>query len=129
MSNEVGGPYISTADLVGVSLRDVLLEAGVRPGADQLRHERRRMDRGDAGRRAARTGPRRATGRRDERRGAAGRARVPGAHRVPGRYGFVSATKWVTGMELTTFAARRSHPHRTDPGRGDRLGLAILTVA
>src|SRR5262249_23717465 len=36
VSNEVGGDLISTANFVGVSLRELLLEAGVRPGADQL---------------------------------------------------------------------------------------------
>ncbi|MDQ3785864.1 MAG: molybdopterin-dependent oxidoreductase, partial [Actinomycetota bacterium] len=36
VSNEVGGPYVSTANFVGVPLRDLLVEAGARPGADQL---------------------------------------------------------------------------------------------
>ncbi|HET9558159.1 MAG TPA: molybdopterin-dependent oxidoreductase, partial [Actinomycetota bacterium] len=36
VSNEVGGRYVGTARWVGVPLRDLLEEAGVRPGADQL---------------------------------------------------------------------------------------------
>ncbi len=36
VSNPVGGDLISTANFIGVELRDILLEAGVRPGADQL---------------------------------------------------------------------------------------------
>ncbi|MGH3588819.1 MAG: molybdopterin-dependent oxidoreductase, partial [Pseudonocardia sp.] len=36
VSNPVGGNLISTANFVGVELRDLLLEAGVRPGADQI---------------------------------------------------------------------------------------------
>ncbi len=61
VSNEVGGPYISTANFIGVDLRDILLgggrHAGRRPG-DQ--HQHRRLDRGHADRRASwsRTGVR-----------------------------------------------------------------------
>ena len=36
VSNPIGGNLVSTANFIGVPLRDVLLEAGVAPGADQL---------------------------------------------------------------------------------------------
>jgi DMSO/TMAO reductase YedYZ molybdopterin-dependent catalytic subunit len=36
VSNAVGGPYISTANVTGVLLADILEEAGVRRGADQV---------------------------------------------------------------------------------------------
>jgi DMSO/TMAO reductase YedYZ molybdopterin-dependent catalytic subunit len=36
VSNEVGGRYTGTARWLGVPLRDVLMEAGVRPDADQV---------------------------------------------------------------------------------------------
>ena len=36
VSNEVGGPYIGTARWIGAPLKDLLTEAGVRRGADQL---------------------------------------------------------------------------------------------
>ncbi|HTI20073.1 MAG TPA: molybdopterin-dependent oxidoreductase [Kutzneria sp.] len=36
VSNEVGGPYVSTADFTGVLLRDLLAEAGVHGGVDQV---------------------------------------------------------------------------------------------
>jgi DMSO/TMAO reductase YedYZ molybdopterin-dependent catalytic subunit len=36
VSNEVGGPYISTSNFTGVLLADILQEAGVRRGADQV---------------------------------------------------------------------------------------------
>lgn len=36
VSNEVGSDYVSTSDFIGVDLADLLAEAGVRPGAEQL---------------------------------------------------------------------------------------------
>ena len=48
--------------------------------------------------------PRRAAGDRHGRRTAAARARLPGADGRAGLYGYVSATKWVTELEVTRFA-------------------------
>jgi DMSO/TMAO reductase YedYZ molybdopterin-dependent catalytic subunit len=105
VSNEVGGPYISTADFIGVSLSDVLAEAGLRPGADQL--ATRSVDGWTCG-----------TPVEDVMRpgsdallaiGMNGEP-LPAEHGfpvrmvVPGLYGFVSATKWLVDAELTTFA-------------------------
>jgi DMSO/TMAO reductase YedYZ molybdopterin-dependent catalytic subunit len=36
VSNEVGGPLISTANFTGVRLADMLRKAAVQPGADQV---------------------------------------------------------------------------------------------
>ncbi|GFJ82179.1 hypothetical protein Phou_063590 [Phytohabitans houttuyneae] len=36
VSNEVGGPYVGTARWLGAALSDLLREAGIRAGADQL---------------------------------------------------------------------------------------------
>jgi DMSO/TMAO reductase YedYZ molybdopterin-dependent catalytic subunit len=36
VSNPVGGHLVSTANFIGVPLRDILLEVGVDPAADQL---------------------------------------------------------------------------------------------
>ncbi|QFZ23590.1 molybdopterin-dependent oxidoreductase [Saccharothrix syringae] len=110
VSNEVGGPYISTANFVGVPLRDVLLEAGVRPGADQLFSTS--VDGWTAGSPVDVV--------LEEDRGALialgmNGEPLPLEHGfparlvVPGLYGYVSATKWVTDLELTTFAARRGY--------------------
>ncbi len=107
VSNEVGGPYASTATFVGVPLRDVLLEAGVRPGADQLFSTSAdgwtagtpvdvvmEPDRGALIALAMNGEP------------------LPVEHGfparlvVPGLYGYISATKWVVDLLLTTFAER-----------------------
>ncbi len=110
VSNEVGGPYISTADFVGVPLRDVLLEAGVREGADQLFSTS--ADGWTAGSPVdvvmePDRGALIALGMNGEP--------LPLEHGfparlvVPGLYGYVSATKWVVDLELTTFDARRGY--------------------
>lgn len=110
VSNEVGGNYISTANFIGVPLRDLLEEAGVKSGSDQLFSTS--VDGWTAGT------PVEAV--MDRNRGALlaigmnGEA-LPAEHGfparmvVPGLYGFVSATKWVADMELTTFDAKQSY--------------------
>ena len=110
VSNEVGGPYISTANFIGVPLRDLLDEAGVRPGADQLFSSS--VDGWTAGT------PVEAA--MDRNRGALLAIGMngeplpiehgfPARMVIPGLYGFVSATKWVVDMELTTFDARQAY--------------------
>ena len=117
VSNEVGGPYVSTANFVGVPLRDLLAEAGVRPGADQLFSTS--VDGWTAGT------PVEAV--MDPNRGALLAIGMngeplplehgfPARMVVPGLYGFVSATKWVVDMELTTFDARESYWRRRSWG-------------
>ena len=110
VSNVVGGPYISTADFVGVELRDLLLEAGVQPGADQVLSTS--LDGWTAGSPTdvimePGRGALVAVGMNGEA--------LPAEHGfpvrliVPGLYGFLSATKWVTDIELTTFAADQGY--------------------
>lgn len=110
VSNEVGGSLISTARFVGVSLRDVLREAGVRDGADQLLSTS--VDGWTAGTPTAvvlepERGALLAVGMNGEA--------LPVEHGfpvrmvVPGLYGYVSATKWLVDLELTTFAARQAY--------------------
>jgi DMSO/TMAO reductase YedYZ molybdopterin-dependent catalytic subunit len=110
VSNEVGGPYISTADFVGVELRDILLEAGVRPGADQVLSTS--LDSWTAGTPTdvvmePGRGALLAVGMNGEA--------LPPEHGfpvrmlVPGLYGFLSATKWLADIELTTFAAAQGY--------------------
>jgi DMSO/TMAO reductase YedYZ molybdopterin-dependent catalytic subunit len=110
VSNEVGGDLVSTARFVGVDLRDVLRDAGVRDGADQLLSTS--VDGWTAGTPTAVVlepdrGALLAVGMNGEA--------LPREHGfpvrmvVPGLYGFVSATKWVTDLELTTFAARDAY--------------------
>ncbi|WP_367134590.1 molybdopterin-dependent oxidoreductase [Saccharothrix sp. HUAS TT1] len=110
VSNEVGGPYISTANFVGVPLREVLLEAGVREGADQLFSTS--ADGWTAGSPVDVV--------LEEDRGALIALAMngeplplehgfPARLVVPGLYGYVSATKWVVDLELTTFEAKRGY--------------------
>ncbi|QUH03173.1 molybdopterin-dependent oxidoreductase [Saccharopolyspora erythraea] len=104
VSNEVGGPYISTAEFHGVRVRDLLLEAGVRPGAQQLFTTS--ADGFDTGTPLdVLLEPDRdallAVGMNGEP--------LPAEHGfpvrmvVPGLYGYVSATKWLVDAEVTTF--------------------------
>lgn len=110
VSNEVGGGLISNADWIGVPLRDLLAEAGVKPGADQLFSTS--VDGFTAGTPVeALLDPNRgamlAIGMNGEP--------LPQEHGfparmvVPGLYGYVSATKWVVDMELTTFADKQGY--------------------
>ena len=105
VSNEIGGNYTGTARWLGVPLASILREAGVRTRATQL--VSRSVDGWTAGSPVADVMDGRdaliAIGMNGEP--------LPIAHGfparlvVPGLYGFVSATKWVTDLELTTFEA------------------------
>jgi DMSO/TMAO reductase YedYZ molybdopterin-dependent catalytic subunit len=110
VSNQVGGEYVSTANFVGVPIRDLLLEAGVRPGSDQLLSTS--VDGFTAGT------PVEAL--LDEKRGALlaigmNGEPLPVEHGfparmvVPGLYGYVSATKWVVDWELTRFGEKEGY--------------------
>ncbi|MCW2633143.1 MAG: sulfite oxidase-like oxidoreductase, partial [Pseudonocardia sp.] len=110
VSNEVGGELISTSNFVGVPLRDLLMEAGVQPGASQIFTTSE--DGWTCGTPTdvvmeADRGALLAIGMNGEP--------LPLEHGfpvrmvVPGLYGFVSATKWLADMELTTFEARQSY--------------------
>ncbi|HEX6131876.1 MAG TPA: molybdopterin-dependent oxidoreductase [Actinomycetota bacterium] len=105
VSNPVGGPYVGNARWIGAPLRDLLEEAGVRPGADQL--VSRSSDGFTIGTPTAVV-----TDGRDAILAVAMNGEpLPVAHGfpvrmvVPGLYGYVSATKWVVDLELTTFDA------------------------
>lgn len=111
VSNEVGDDYISTTNFTGVDLREILLEAGVSPGADQV------LSTSSDGLWTAGTpvdvllepdrGALLAVGMNGEA--------LPPEHGfpvrmvVPGLYGYVSATKWVTDLEVTTFDREQAY--------------------
>ncbi|WP_079188322.1 molybdopterin-dependent oxidoreductase [Streptomyces sp. CB02009] len=110
VSNEVGGPYVGNARWLGVSLADLLREAGVRPPsaggpADQL--VARSVDGMTIG-----TPVEQVMDGRDALLafGMNGEP-LPFTHGfpvrmvVPGLYGYVSACKWIESIELTAFAA------------------------
>ena len=104
VSNEVGGRYVGTARWLGTRLDDLLREAGVQAGADQV--VGRSVDGFECGFPVESAMDGRdaiiAVGMNGEP--------LPIEHGfparlvVPGLYGFVSATKWLTEIELTTFA-------------------------
>jgi DMSO/TMAO reductase YedYZ molybdopterin-dependent catalytic subunit len=107
VSNPIGGNLVSTANFIGVELRDILLEAGIRPGADQLYSTS--IDGWYTGTPVdvlmePGRGALLAIGMNGEA--------LPPEHGfpvrmvVPGLYGYVSATKWITDIELTTFDAK-----------------------
>jgi DMSO/TMAO reductase YedYZ molybdopterin-dependent catalytic subunit len=105
VSNEVGGSYAGTARWLGVPLAEVLHEACVRDGATQL--VSRSVDGFTAGTPVAAV----LDGRDALLAVGMNGAPLPTEHGfpvrlvVPGLYGYVSATKWVTELELTTFEA------------------------
>ena len=105
VSNPVSGPYIGNAKWLGASLASLLRSARIKTGADQLlctsadgftsgTPVQTVMDGRDALLAVAMNG-----------------APLPVAHGfparmvVPGLYGYVSACKWVTDINVTTFAA------------------------
>ena len=109
VSDPVGGGLIGNARWLGAPLADLLREAGVHAGADQLlmtsvdgmtigAPTRVVLDGRDALLAVGMNG-----------------APLPVRHGfpvrvvVPGLYGYTSACKWVTDIEATTFAARRAY--------------------
>lgn len=105
VSNEVGGPLVGNAKWLGVPLETLLDRAGVQHGADQI--VGRSVDYFTVGFPTAAALDGRtallAVGMNGEP--------LPVKHGFPARlviaglYGYVSATKWVTELEATTFAA------------------------
>jgi DMSO/TMAO reductase YedYZ molybdopterin-dependent catalytic subunit len=105
VSNEVGGNLIGNARWLGTSLADLLDEAGLDPAATQV--VGRSIDGWTAGFPTSIV-----TGRRDSliAVGMNGeplppRHGFPARLIVPGLFGYVSATKWLTEIELTTWEA------------------------
>jgi len=109
VSNPVGGPYIGNAKWLGASLGSLLREAGIRAGANQLyctsfdgftsgTPVQTAMDGRDALLAIGMNG-----------------MPLPTAHGfpvrtvVPGLYGYVSACKWITDIEVTTYAANHAY--------------------
>ncbi|HTZ23044.1 MAG TPA: molybdopterin-dependent oxidoreductase [Streptosporangiaceae bacterium] len=115
VSNPVGGPYVGNAEWIGASLASLLREAGIRSGAEQLLSTsvdgftsgtpvQTVMDGRDAMLAVAMNG-----------------TALPVEHGfpvrmvVPGLYGYVSACKWITDINVTTWADRA---YWSEPGQG-----------
>ncbi|MEV7091922.1 molybdopterin-dependent oxidoreductase [Amycolatopsis sp. NPDC051045] len=110
VSNEVGGPLISNATWIGVDLTDLLAEAGVRAGAEQMFATS--VDGWTCGTPAnvaldPARGAMLAIGMNGEP--------LPVEHGfparivIPGLYGYVSATKWVKSLEFTRWDGRQAY--------------------
>jgi DMSO/TMAO reductase YedYZ molybdopterin-dependent catalytic subunit len=109
VSNWVGGPYIGNAKWLGASLRSLLLEAGIKPGADQLFCTS--SDGFTSG-----TPVQTAMDGRDAMLAVAmNDSALPVAHGfpvrlvIPGLYGYVSACKWIVDIEVTTYGANQAY--------------------
>ena len=109
VSNPVSGPYIGNAKWLGASLASLLRQAGIKAGADQLMCTS--VDGFTSG-----TPVQTVMDGRDALLAVAMNGQpLPIAHGfpvrmvVPGLYGYVSATKWVTDINVTTFAGNYAY--------------------
>jgi DMSO/TMAO reductase YedYZ molybdopterin-dependent catalytic subunit len=145
VSNEVGGKLVGNTKWTGVKLRDVLAMAGVQSGATQL--VGRSVDGWTAGMPTAWVmDPSRKPMIALQMNGQP----LPRIHGfparliVPGLYGYVSATKWLSELELTTLEAfdgywvplgwSKEGPILTQsridvPGSGDHVGKGRVPIA
>jgi DMSO/TMAO reductase YedYZ molybdopterin-dependent catalytic subunit len=109
VSNQVGGPYVGNTRWLGASLAALLREAGVRHGADQI------LSTSADGWTCGTPVETVMDGRNALVAVGMNGQPLPVAHGfparmvVPGLYGYVSATKWLVDIELTTFAAQKSY--------------------
>jgi DMSO/TMAO reductase YedYZ molybdopterin-dependent catalytic subunit len=109
VSNPVAGPYIGNARWLGASLASLLREARPRAGADQILST-------SADGYTSGTPVQAVLDGRDALLAVAMNGQplpvehgFPARMVVPGLYGYVSATKWVTDLKLTTFAAETAY--------------------
>jgi DMSO/TMAO reductase YedYZ molybdopterin-dependent catalytic subunit len=125
VSNPVGGRYVGNARWIGAPLKELFEEAGVHPGADQI--VTRSVDGFTIG-----TPTAVATDGRDAMLAVAMNGEpLPLEHGfpvrmiVPGLYGYVSATKWLVDMELTTFDAY--DPYWVQRGWAERAPVKTMS--
>jgi DMSO/TMAO reductase YedYZ molybdopterin-dependent catalytic subunit len=109
VSNSVGGEYVGGARWLGVRLTDLLDLAGVGSEADQIFAT-------DVGGMTISTPLALATDGRDAMLAVGMNGEVlprehgfPARVVIPGLYGFISATKWVTRLTLTTYDEKRAY--------------------
>lgn len=114
VSNEVGGPYISSTRWLGVRVRDLLERAGVQDGVDQILSE-------STDGMTISTPIEALTDDRDAIIAVAmdgeplpARHGFPARMVTPGLYGFVGATKWLTKLTATTYAADQAYWTKRD---------------
>lgn len=104
VSNEVGGPYVGNARWLGTPLAPLLRRAGVQRGADMI------LSKSVDGLTIGSPVEAVLDGRQAMLAVAMNGEALPVKHGfpcrmlIPGLYGYVSATKWVTDLDITTFA-------------------------
>jgi len=109
VSDPVGGPYVGNARWIGADLPALLRSAGVQSGADQLLATS--VDGMTIGTPIGSV----LDGRHAMLAVAMNGEPLPIAHGfparmlIPGFYGYASATKWVTDLNVTTFAAQQAY--------------------
>jgi DMSO/TMAO reductase YedYZ molybdopterin-dependent catalytic subunit len=109
VSNEVGGPYVGNARWIGVPLKGLLDELGPHDGATQI------LSRSADGMTIGTPTATALDGRDSMLAVAMNGQPLPFEHGfpvrmlVPGLYGYVSATKWIVDIELTTLAAAEAY--------------------
>jgi DMSO/TMAO reductase YedYZ molybdopterin-dependent catalytic subunit len=109
VSNEIGGPYTGNARWLGASLPALLRRAGIRRGADQV------LSTATDGMTISTPVATIMDGRTALVAVGMNGQPLPVEHGfparmiVPGLYGYVSATKWVTHLKVTTFVADRAY--------------------
>jgi hypothetical protein len=125
VSNQVGGNLAGNARWTGVPLATVLEEAGVRPGADQI--VSRSVDGMTIGTPTAVA----LDGRDAMLAVSMNGSPLPPVHGapvrmlVPGLFGYVSATKWLVELELTTFDA--FDPYWVERGWAEQAPIHTMT--
>ena len=109
VSNEVGGPYISSTRWLGVPVRELLERAGVRQGVDQVLSE-------STDGMTISTPIEALTDDRDalvavgmDGNPLPARNGFPARLVTPGLYGYVGATKWLAKLTATTFEAEQAY--------------------
>jgi DMSO/TMAO reductase YedYZ molybdopterin-dependent catalytic subunit len=125
VSNPVGGRYVGNARWVGASLRELLEDAGPHAGADQI--VSRSIDGFTIGTPTAVA----MDGRDSMLAVGMNGVPLPLEHGfpvrmiVPGLYGYVSATKWLVDLELTTFDAY--DPYWVERGWAERAPIKTMS--
>jgi len=105
VSNEVGGHLVGNAKWTGVNLNSILAMAGVQDGATQVVGHSYEWTSGFPTAHLADAGKDAIVAVLMNGEPLPPRHGYPARVIVPGLYGYVSATKWVTGIELTTLEA------------------------
>ena len=109
VSNDVGGGLVGNARWLGWPVRELLAEAGVKPGADMV------LSTSTDGFTAGTPLEAMTDGRNAMIAVGMDGAPLPLVHGyparlvVPGLYGYVSATKWLAELKVTTFAADQGY--------------------